>query len=195
MSKNFSSFAEAIKFSLKNISEKDLDKMIKEILFVKKKKGRIFFIGVGGSAANSSHAVNDFRKLCEIESYSLTDNVSELTARTNDEGWQSAFIDSLKVSNLNNNDALFVLSVGGGNLKKNVSPNIVRAVKYAKEKKVRILGIVGNNGGFTYRNGTAVLKIQCIDKKLITPISETFQSLILHYLVSHPLLQVKKTKW
>ena len=195
MIKLFSYFSNEIKYSLDNLSENDLNLLINELSDVKKNMGRVFFIGVGGSAANCSHAVNDFRKLCEIEAYSIADNVSELTARTNDEGWDSVFVESLKISNINKKDAIFVLSVGGGSLSKKISVNIVNSIKYAKNKRIKILGIVGRDGGYTYKNGNAVIKIICKDKKLITPISETFQSLVLHYLVSHPVLQIKKTKW
>ena len=195
MIKKFSQFSDEIKYSLDNVAEQDLNSLIRVLASIKKNKGRVFFIGVGGSAANCSHAVNDFRKLCEIETYSVADNVSELTARTNDEGWASVFSESLKINNIGNQDAIFVLSVGGGNLSRNISANIVNAIKYAKTKKTKILGIVGRDGGYTYKNGNEVIIIKCKNNKLITPITETFQSLLLHYLVSNPLLQSKKTKW
>ena len=195
MLKYFKQFSDEIKYSIDNINEIDINKIIKELVKLKKNNGRVFFVGVGGSAANCSHAVNDFRKLCEIETYALTDNVSELTARTNDEGWDSVFIDSLKVSNISKKDILFVLSVGGGSISKNISVNLSKAIKYAKSKDLKILGIVGNKGGYTYKNGDVVIRVKCKNKNLITPIAETFQSVILHYLVSNYLLQVKKTKW
>ena len=184
---------------IKQISEKininQLHKLAKSIVNIKKKRGRIFFLGVGGSAGNASHAVNDFRKLCEIECYTPTDNVSELTARINDDGWNSSFVEWLRVSKLNRNDAIFVLSVGGGNLKKKVSLNVVEAVKFAKRKKSKIFGIVGRNGGFTKMKGDVVLTIPNINPNLVTPFSESYQAIIWHCLVSHPYLQKIKTKW
>lgn len=184
---------------IKQISEKininQLHKLANSIVNIKKKGGRIFFLGVGGSAGNASHAVNDFRKLCEIECYTPTDNVSELTARINDDGWNSSFVEWLRVSKLNRNDAIFVLSVGGGNLKKKVSLNVVEAVKFAKRKKSKIFGIVGRNGGFTKMKGDVVLTIPNINPNLVTPFSESYQAIIWHCLVSHPYLQKVKTKW
>ena len=162
---------------------------------MQKKKGRIFFLGVGGSAANSSHAVNDFRKLCNIESYTPTDNVSELTARINDEGWDTSLSNWLKVSKLNKNDAIFIMSVGGGNLKKKVSVNLINAIKYAKKNKSKIFGIVGKKDGYTRINANVSILIPNVNNKLITPHTEAFQAVVWHCLVSHPLLQVHKTKW
>jgi len=178
------------KLQLKEISQ--LAFILKKI---RKKKGRLFFVGVGGSAGNCTHAVNDFRKLCGIESYSITDNASELTARINDEGWDTSFSEWLKVSNLNKKDAIFVMSVGGGNIKKKVSINIVNAIKYAKRKKSLILGIVGRDGGFTKSHGDCVVTIPVINSKLVTPYTEGFHAVIWHCLVSNPILQIKKTKW
>lgn len=180
---------------IKKIDMKKIDKVINYLISVKKKRGRIFFLGVGGSAGNCSHAVNDFRKICEIESYTPTDNVSELTARINDDGWDSSFKNWLKISQLNSKDVLFIFSVGGGNLKKKVSINLVRAIEYAKIKKSKVLGIVGRDGGYTAKKGDAVIIIPTIDKKLITPYAESFQSVIWHCLVTHPKLQSKKMKW
>ncbi len=180
---------------IKKIDMKKIDKVINYLISVKKKRGRIFFLGVGGSAGNCSHAVNDFRKICEIESYTPTDNVSELTARINDDGWDSSFKNWLKISQLNSKDVLFIFSVGGGNLKKEVSINLVRAIEYAKIKKSKVLGIVGRDGGYTAKKGDAVIIIPTIDKKLITPYAESFQSVIWHCLVTHPKLQSKKMKW
>ena len=177
------------------INKKEIDTLAEEILKVKKNSGRIFFLGVGGSAGNCSHAVNDFRKICEIECYAPTDNVSELTARINDDGWESVLANWLKVGNLNSRDAIFIMSVGGGNLKKNVSVNLIKAIKFAKKKGANVLGIVGRDGGYTKRVGDNVILIPTIDKKLVTPHSESFHSVVWHCLVSHPLLQIRKMKW
>lgn len=162
---------------------------------LRERRGRLFILGVGGSAANASHAVNDFRKLCGIEAYAPTDNVSELTARTNDEGWETVFSEWLKVSNANDNDAVLVFSVGGGNAEHKVSMNIVRALHYCVEHSIQILGIVGRDGGETKRLGNHVLVIPTVSDKRITPHAEAFQAIIWHCLVSHPKLQVQKTKW
>ena len=173
----------------------EISKIVKHIHTVKKSKGRIFFIGVGGSAANSSHAVNDFRKLAGIECYSPVDNVSELTARTNDEGWHTIFKSWLVVSKLNKNDLIFVFSVGGGDEKRNVSTNIIEALKFAKLKKAKICGIVGKNGGYTSKVADACLRIPVQNMKNLTPHSEAFQAVIWHLLVSHPNIKKYKTKW
>src|SRR5258705_122924 len=157
--------------------------------------GRLFFLGVGGSAGNCSHAVNDFRKIVGIEAYAPTDNVSELTARTNDEGWETVFVEWLKVSRLNADDALFVVLVGGGHLQKNVSPNLVRAVEYAKTIGAKILGVVGRDGGYTGKVGDAVCIVPTVNPDAITPHSEAFQAVIWHLLVSHPALKARQTKW
>ena len=165
------------------------------ILNIKKRKGRIFFLGVGGSAANSSHAVNDFRKLCEIECYSPTDNVSEFSARINDEGWDTSFLEWLKVSRLNKKDAIFILSVGGGDEKRKVSVNLIKAIDYAKKKGSTILGIVSRDGGYTGKKADLAIVIPNKEKKLITPQAEAFQAVVWHCLISHPSLQTKKMKW
>ena len=157
--------------------------------------GRLFFLGVGGSAGNCGHAVNDFRKIVGIESYAPTDNVSELTARTNDEGWETVFVEWLKTSRLKANDALFIFSVGGGSLEKNVSTNLVRALQYAKEIGAKVLGVVGRDGGYTAKVGDAVLIIPTVNPEAVTPHSEAFQAVIWHLLVTHPLLKVQQTKW
>ena len=177
------------------ISKNEIDSLVKELVKIKKKSGRVFFLGVGGSAGNSSHAVNDFRKLCNIESYAPTDNVSELTARINDGGWKFSFLDWLKVSKLNKNDALFILSVGGGSKKRNVSTNLISAIDYAKKNKVRIFGIIGRAEGYAKKLGDNVIVIPKVDNKMITPHTEAFQSVVWHCLVSHPWLQTNKTKW
>jgi len=157
--------------------------------------GRLFFLGVGGSAGNCSHAVNDFRKIVGIEAYAPTDNVSELTARTNDEGWDTVFIEWLKISRLNDKDAVFVFSVGGGNLEKNVSPNLVRALQHAKSVGAAITGVVGRDGGFTATVADVCLIVPTVNADTITPHSEAFQAVIWHLLVSHPDLKASQTKW
>ena len=177
------------------VDKNQIEKLAKILTKIRNQKGRIFFLGVGGSAGNCSHAVNDFRKICEIECYAPTDNVSELTARINDDGWESSLVNWLKVSNLKSSDAIFIMSVGGGNKKKNVSINLINAIKFAKKKGAKILGIVGRDGGYTKKAGDNVILIPTIDKKLITPYCESFHSLVWHCLVSHPLLQIKKMKW
>ncbi len=159
------------------------------------RNGRLFLLGVGGSAANCSHAVNDFRKICNIEAYAPTDNVSELTARTNDEGWASVFVEWLKVSRLTPADLVFVLSVGGGNLEKNVSPNLVSALQYAKSVGARICGIVGRDGGYTAKAADACVIIPTVNPENVTPHTEAFQAVIWHLLVSHPKLKAAQTKW
>lgn len=170
-------------------------KIIDQLVGVKSRNGRIFFLGVGGSAGNCSHAVNDFRKIVGIESYAPTDNVSELTARTNDEGWHTIFSEWLSVSKLCANDCVFVFSVGGGSLEKNVSPNIVEALKYSKSVKAKIVGVVGRDGGYTAKVSDACVIIPTVNADTITPHSEAFQAVIWHLLVSHPSLKEKQTKW
>ena len=168
--------------------------LIKEILEMWGRQGRLFVIGIGGSAANASHAVNDFRKLCNIEAYCPSDNIAEFSARTNDEGWDTAFSGWLKVSKLNDKDALLILSVGGGSKKENVSWPIIRAVDLALNRGARVLGIVGKADGHVAEHGHVVIVIPS-SKKWLTPMAESFQSLILHCVVSHPDLQMNKTKW
>ena len=162
---------------------------------IKKNKGRIFFLGVGGSAGNASHAVNDFRKLANIECYTPTDNASELTARINDEGWDSCFSNWLKVSNISSNDCLFFFSVGGGNVKKKISVNLIQAAKLAKKKNCKIVSIVGRNDGYLANNSDQSLIIPMINKDNTTPQSEAFQAVIWHLLVSHPKIKENNTKW
>lgn len=159
------------------------------------RNGRLFFLGVGGSAANASHAVNDFRKIAGIECYAPTDNVSELTARTNDEGWESVFAGWLAISKLNKNDTIMVFSVGGGSVEKNTSVNLVRALQYAKQVGVSICGIIGRDGGFTATVADAVVIVPTVNASHITPHSEAFQAVVWHLLVSHPLLKAKQTHW
>ena len=172
-----------------------IEKMADLLATVKKDQGRIFFLGVGGSAGNCSHAVNDFRKIVEIESYAPTDNVSELTARTNDEGWATIFEPWLKLSKLNPKDAVFIFSVGGGNLEKNISPNLVNALKYAKQVGAKITGVVGRDGGYTAQVADACVIVPTVNPENITPHSEAFQAVIWHLLVSHPKLKENQTKW
>jgi len=174
-----------------NAIEKIADLLVK----VKADGGRIFFLGVGGSAGNCSHAVNDFRKIVGIESYAPTDNVSELTARTNDEGWASVFVEWLKVSKLNNKDALFIFSVGGGNLEKNISPNLVEAIKLSKSIGTKVIGVVGRDGGYTAKVADACVIVPTVNPDTITPHSEAFQAVVWHLLVSHPKLKTNQTKW
>jgi D-sedoheptulose 7-phosphate isomerase len=162
---------------------------------VKADGGRLFFLGVGGSAANCAHAVNDFRKIVGIECYAPTDNVAELTARTNDDGWASVFAEWLKVSRLSARDALFILSVGGGDAERNISPNLVRAMELATQIGAKVTGIVGRDGGFTARVADACVIVPTVNPETITPHSEGFQALIWHLLVSHPLLRETRTKW
>lgn len=179
----------------KSIDYNVIEKIVNDLSELRRKKGRVFFIGVGGSAGNASHAVNDFRKLCEIECYAPTDNISELTARTNDEGWCSVFSSWLKTSNINKNDAIFIFSVGGGNKEKNISNNLIKAIEIAKEVNAKIFGIVGIKTGYTALNANIVLIVPNVNTKMITPHSESFQSVVWHCLVSHPKLNINKTIW
>jgi D-sedoheptulose 7-phosphate isomerase len=172
-----------------------IEKMADLLATVKAEGGRIFFLGVGGSAGNCSHAVNDFRKIVGIECYAPTDNVSELTARTNDDGWPSVFVEWLKVSKLIAKDALFIFSVGGGNLEKNISPNLVEAIKLAKTVGAKVTGVVGRDGGYTAQAADACVIIPTVNPDTITPHSEAFQAVVWHLLVSHPKLKVNQTKW
>jgi len=177
------------------IAPTEIEALVDELVELRQRGGRLFLLGVGGSAANCSHAVNDFRKLCSIEAYAPTDNVSELTARTNDEGWETVFAEWLKTSRGNAADAVFVLSVGGGSPNRNVSINLVAAVREAKARKMTVLGIVGRSGGYTKEVGDRVVVIPPISEARVTPHTEAFQAVVWHCLVSHPLLQVNATKW
>lgn len=180
---------------IKLIDPASVESMADLLANVKKEGGRIFFLGVGGSAGNCSHAVNDFRKIVGIESYAPTDNVSELTARTNDEGWATIFVEWLKISKLSPKDAIFIFSVGGGNLEKNISPNLVEALKYAKTVGAKITGVVGRDGGYTAQVADACVIIPTVNADNITPHSEAFQAVVWHLLVSHPKLKANQTKW
>ncbi len=172
-----------------------LDRMVERLVRLRQEEGRLFLVGVGGSAGNCSHAVNDFRKLADIEAYTPVDNVSELTARTNDEGWETVFSGWLQVSRASSRDVLFVLSVGGGNREKNISPNLVAAVDEAKGRGMEVLGIVGRDGGYTKRAGDLVLVIPTVDQRNITPHTEAFQAVVWHGLVCDPRLMVRENKW
>lgn len=172
-----------------------IESMADQLATVKSSGGRVFFLGVGGSAGNCSHAVNDFRKIAGIECYAPTDNVSELTARTNDDGWGSVFVEWLKVSKLSRDDMLFVFSVGGGSLEKNISPNLVEALKYGKKIGAKILGVVGRDGGYTAQTANVCVIIPTVNNESITPHSEAFQAVIWHLLVTHPKIKTCQTKW
>lgn len=179
----------------RSIDVNAVEKIVSELKALRERGGRLFLVGVGGSAANCSHAVNDFRKLCGIEAYTPVDNVSELTARTNDEGWDTVFAGWLRISKANSKDAVFVFSVGGGNLEKNVSANIVRALQEAKSRNMKILGVVGRDGGYTKQVGDAVVVVPTVEPSRVTPHTEAFQAVVWHCLVSHPDLQQMATKW
>lgn len=175
--------------AIKGLSKETIDKAIEILVELRNRKGRLFLLGIGGSAANCSHAVNDFRKIAQIETYAPTDNVSELTARTNDESFESVFIEWLKVSNLSENDVILVFSVGGGSLEKNISTNIVRALEYAEEIKAKIIGIVSRDGGFTKKVADACILVPVITDDKITPYAESLQALIWHAMVFSPALK------
>lgn len=172
-----------------------VENIVQGLLELRSRAGRLFLLGVGGSAANCSHAVNDFRKLCDIEAYTPVDNVSELTARTNDEGWGTVFAAWLRTSRADRDDAVLVLSVGGGDAEQNVSINIVHGLNEAKQRGLNIFGIVGRDGGYTKKIGDAVLVVPTVDPAHVTPLTETFQAAVWHCIVSHPALQTKSTKW
>jgi D-sedoheptulose 7-phosphate isomerase len=172
-----------------------IDRMVALLGELRERGGRLFFLGVGGSAANASHAVNDFRKIAQIEAYSPTDNVSELTARVNDESWESVFVSWLRGSRLAAKDMVFVLSVGGGDLERNISPNLVRALEYARSVDATICGIVGRTGGYTAQVADACVIVPTINQETITPHAEAFQAVIWHLMVSHPALRATEMKW
>jgi D-sedoheptulose 7-phosphate isomerase len=172
-----------------------IDKMAAELAALRQRNGRLFILGVGGSAGNAGHAVNDFRKLCDIETYAPTDNVSELTARVNDEGWETVFSEWLKGCRACDKDGILVFSVGGGNSEKQVSTNLVHALETAKKRGLSIFGIVGRDGGYTAKLADNVIIIPTVDETLVTPHSESFQAIVWHCLVSHPDLKINETKW
>ncbi|HEY2328920.1 MAG TPA: SIS domain-containing protein [Verrucomicrobiae bacterium] len=172
-----------------------IEKCADELAAIRERGGRLFILGVGGSAGNAGHAVNDFRKICGFEAYAPTDNVSELTARTNDEGWPTIFSEWLKGSRINAKDGLLIFSVGGGNVEKNVSPNLVNAIQVAKKVGASVVGIVGRDGGYTAKEATACVIVPTVNAAHVTPHSEAFQAVIWHLFVSHPKLKVAATKW
>lgn len=180
---------------LQLIDSDEIEKAVTILKDLKSNEGRLFIIGVGGSAGNASHAVNDFRKIVNIEAYAPTDNVSEITARTNDEGWSTIFSETLKVSRLCAKDVLLIFSVGGGDLEKNISPNLIEAVDYARSVGSRIIGILGRNGGYTGKHADISILIPTVNNDNITPHSEAFQAVVWHLIVSHPKLKTKQTKW
>lgn len=180
---------------LRQLNPEHIEKMVGTLAAVRERGGRLFILGVGGSAANASHAVNDFRKIAGFEAYAPTDNVSELTARTNDDGWATIFVEWLRGSRLNKNDGILVFSVGGGNLEKNVSPNLVLALKLAKEVGASVVGIVGRDGGYTAKVADACAIIATVNPENTTPHAEAFQAVVWHLLVSHPKLKRSATKW
>ncbi len=177
------------------LNEAAIEKCADELATIRERGGRLFILGVGGSAGNAGHAVNDFRKICGFEAYAPTDNVSELTARTNDEGWATVFSEWLKGSRINAKDGLLIFSVGGGNLEKNVSPNLVSAIQLAKQVGASVIGIVGRDGGYTAKEATACVIVPTVNPDHVTPHSEAFQGVVWHLFVSHPKLKVAKTKW
>lgn len=172
-----------------------IERLVAALAAVRARGGRLFLLGVGGSAASCSHAVNDFRKLCGFEAYAPTDNVAELTARTNDEGWDTVFVEWLRGARLRREDAVLVLSVGGGNAERNISANLVRALQYAKEVGATITGVVGRDGGYTARVGDAVVIVPTVNAEHVTPLTEAFHSVVSHLLVTHPALKTQATKW
>lgn len=188
-------FLENVKLVAERLDIDSLEKCVSELARVRRRKGRLFILGVGGSAANASHAVNDFRKISGFECYAPTDNVSELTARTNDDGWESVFVEWLKNSRLNKKDGILVLSVGGGSMEKRVSMNIVHAVKLANKIGASVIGVIGRDGGHTAKAATACVIVPIIDHEQITPLTESFQAVIWHLFVSHPKLKITQTKW
>jgi D-sedoheptulose 7-phosphate isomerase len=177
------------------LNEAAIEKCADELAAIRSRGGRLFILGVGGSAGNAGHAVNDFRKICGFEAYAPTDNVSELTARTNDEGWPTIFAEWLKGSRIGSKDGLLIFSVGGGNVEKNVSPNLVNAIQLARQVGASVVGIVGRDGGYTAQQATACVIVPTVNPAHVTPHSEAFQGVIWHLFVSHPKLKVAQTKW
>jgi len=193
--KHITKYFQQVEEIAKKIDIAKINSLINELRQLRDRNGRLFILGVGGSAANCSHAVNDFRKLCGIEAYAPVDNVSELTARTNDEGWGSVFEGWLKVSRITSKDSLLIFSVGGGNAEKNVSTNLVKAIVLAKDTGMKVFGVVGKADGYTATQGDVVVVVPQVDVDLVTPHSEAFQAVVWHCMVSHPNLQINETKW
>jgi len=188
-------FLNEARYTLEQLNIQQIEDAIQLLVNVRQMAGRLFILGVGGSAANASHAVNDFRKIALIEAYAPTDNVAELTARTNDEGWPTVFSKWLEVSRLRVNDLLLVLSVGGGSEEKNISSNLVLALRYAKQSGAKILGIVGRDGGYTAQVADTCILVPVRNQENTTPHTEAFQAIVWHLLVSHPKLKVTQTRW
>lgn len=194
-SEYINSYLNEVKTIVDKIDRNSINKFIEVLKGVRDQKGRLFIIGIGGGAGHASHAVNDFRKLASIESYTPVDNVSEMTARANDDGWHTIFSNWLAGSSLNNKDAVFVFSVGGGNSEKNISPNIVEALKYAKQVGAKVVGIVGRDGGYTAQVADACVIVPVVNSENVTPHTEAFQAIIWHLIVSHPGFKTKEGKW
>lgn len=190
-----SQFLDEVQQVTKRLDADAIERVVDVLSSIRERGGRLFILGVGGSAANASHAVNDFRKICGFECYAPTDNVSELTARTNDEGWSTIFSEWLKGSRLNERDGLLIFSVGGGNLEKNVSPNLVSAIQLAQQVGASVVGVVGRDGGYTAKTASACVIVPTVNPDHVTPHSEAFQAVVWHLFVSHPKLKVGKTKW
>jgi D-sedoheptulose 7-phosphate isomerase len=188
-------FLEEVQQVTQQLDPNAIEKVVDVLAGVRERGGRLFILGVGGSAANASHAVNDFRKICGFECYAPTDNVSELTARTNDDGWATIFAEWLKGSRLGPKDGLLIFSVGGGNLEKNVSPNLVAAIQLANQVGASVVGVVGRDGGYTGKAANAAVIVPTVNPDHVTPHTEAFQAVVWHLLVSHPKLKVGKTKW
>jgi D-sedoheptulose 7-phosphate isomerase len=188
-------FLSEAKEIINQLDEKSIDTAVDLLVKLREKSGRLFILGVGGSAANASHAVNDFRKIVGIEAYAPTDNVAELTARTNDEGWSSTFANWLAISRLSFKDMLLILSVGGGNVTENISPNLVAALHYGQKRGAKIVGIVGRDGGYTAQVADICIRIPVVNIQHVTPHTEAFQAVIWHLLVSHPKLKMVETTW
>jgi D-sedoheptulose 7-phosphate isomerase len=195
LDKYIGNYFEEVKEVVAKLNKESIEDIVNDLRHIKNSNGRLFILGVGGSAANASHTVNDFRKICGIETYTPTDNVSELTARVNDEGWETVFEKWLFTSKLNEKDGILILSVGGGNAEKNISVNIIKAIDFAKTRNSKIMGIVGKDGGYTAKNSTSCVLIPVVSDNSITPHSESFQSVVLHCIATHPDLKVNEMKW
>ena len=196
VNKNFiDEYFEDMEKIIKEVSRDEIKKMIALLKNIKANDGRLFFLGVGGGAGNATHAVNDFRKIAGFEAYSPTDNVSELTARINDDGWETVFVNWLKVNRICNKDGIFVFSVGGGNIEKNISVNLIRAVEYAKEVKAKVMGVVGRDGGYIGKAADVCVIVPPVNKETVTPHTESFQAVIWHLIVSHPDIKKFEMKW